>query len=124
MIHENITNVANYLKYEFKMKDGEKIKYCLVIWVNHLSSKIFVDQSTYTKKVLDRFYMDKYHPLTIPIIVQSLEVENGLLYPRNTYKEILGYEVPYLSVISVLIILQITRADIVFVVNLLTKIRF
>ena len=66
---EDITNATNYLKIEFEMKDLGKMRFCLGIHVDHLSSGIFVHQSTYTEKVLDRFYMDKSHPLTTLIIV-------------------------------------------------------
>ncbi|KAL8156462.1 hypothetical protein AgCh_001527 [Apium graveolens] len=72
---EDITNVANYLKNEFEMKDLGRTRFCLGIQVEHLSSGIFVHQSNYTEKILDRFHMDKAHPLTTPMVVRSLEAE-------------------------------------------------
>ena len=63
---KDITNVAKYLKKnEFEIKDLERTRFCLGIHVAHLSLGIFVHQLNYTKKVLDQFYMDKSHPLTI-----------------------------------------------------------
>ena len=80
---EDITNAANYLKNEFEMKVLGRTRFCLGIHVEHLSSGIFVHQSNYTEKILDRFYMDKSHPLTTSMVVRSLEVENDLFLPRK-----------------------------------------
>ena len=65
------------------MKDLGKIRFCLGIQVEHLSSGIFGHQSTYTKNVIDRFYMDKSHPLTTPMVVRSLDVEKDPFHPRK-----------------------------------------
>ena len=67
----------------FEMKDFGKTRFCLGIQVEHLSSGIFVYQSNYTEKVLDRFYVDKAHPLTTPMVCQSLEVEKDPFRPRE-----------------------------------------
>ncbi|KAL8097292.1 hypothetical protein AgCh_030429 [Apium graveolens] len=117
---EDITDAANYLKNEFEMKDLGRTRFCLGIQVEHLSSGIFVHQSNYTEKILDRFYMDKAHPLTIPMVVRSLEVEKDPFHPRKQDEEALGPEVPYLSIIGALMYLtNNTRPDIEFAVNLL-----
>ncbi|KAL8157913.1 hypothetical protein AgCh_002571 [Apium graveolens] len=122
LIGKDITNVAAYLKTEFEMKDLGKTRFCLGIQVEHLSSGILVHQSTYTDKILDRFYMDKAHLLTTPMVVRSLEVENDPFCPRKENEDPLGPEVPYLSAIGALMYLaNNTRPDIAFAVNLLAR---
>ncbi|XP_074364022.1 secreted RxLR effector protein 161-like [Apium graveolens] len=119
---EDITNVAAYLKTEFEMKDLGKTRFCSGIQVKHLSSGILVHQSTYIEKFLDRFYMDKAYPLTTPMVVRSLEVENDPFRPRKEDEDALGPEVPYLSAIGALMYLtNNTRLDIAFSVNLLAR---
>ena len=49
--------------------------------------------------------MDKSHPLNSLMIVYSLEVKNDLLCPKKDNEELLGLEVPYLSVIGMLLYL-------------------
>ena len=111
-----------YLKTEFEMKDLGKTKYCLGIQVEHLSSGIFLHQSTYTEKVLNRFYMDKSHPLTTPMVVRSLEPDKDPFRPREDDEEVLGPEIPYLGAIGALMYLaNNTRPDIAFAVNLLAR---
>jgi len=81
------------------MKDLGKTKYYLGLQIEHLEGGIFVHQSTYVKKILERFYMDKAHPLSTPMVVRSLEVTKDLFRPRENDEELLGLEVPYLSAI-------------------------
>ncbi|XP_074378316.1 secreted RxLR effector protein 161-like [Apium graveolens] len=119
---EDITNIAAYLKTEFEMKDLGKTRFFLGIQVEHLSSGILVHQSTYTEKIIDRFYMDKAHPLTTPMVARSLEVENDPFRPRKEDENALGPKVPYLSAIGALMYLaNNTRPDIAFSVNLLAR---
>ena len=49
--------------------------------------------------------MDKSHPLSSLMIVHSLEVKNDIFCPKEDNEELLDPEIPYLSVISVLIYL-------------------
>ncbi|KAL0837815.1 hypothetical protein Bca101_089705 [Brassica carinata] len=89
------------------MKDLGQTKYCLGLQIEHSQKGIFVHQSTYTKRVLKRFNMDKATPLSTPM------VEN---------EEILGPETPYLSAIGALMYLaNCTRPDISFAINLLAR---
>jgi hypothetical protein len=43
-----------YLKTEFEMKDLGKTKFCLGLQLEHLPEGVFVHQSTYTKRVLEK----------------------------------------------------------------------
>ena len=59
-------------------------------------------QSTYTRKVLKRFYINKARPLGTPMVVQSLNVKKDIFWPRDEGEELLGPEVPHLSAIGAL----------------------
>jgi hypothetical protein len=96
------------LKVEFEMKNLGKTMFYLGLQLEHLPEGVFVHQSNYTKRVLEKFNMGKCHPLKTPMVVRSLEV--------------LGPEVPYLSVIGALMYLaNYMTPDIAFAVNLLAR---
>lgn len=46
--------------------------------------------------------MDTLYPLSTPMVVQSLQVNKDLFRPPEENEELLGPEVPYLSVIDAL----------------------
>ena len=86
------------------------------------SNGLLVHQSTYIKKVLKRLYMDKTHPLSSPTVVRSLDVKNDSFCSCEKNEELLGLEVPYLSVIGAFMYLaNCTSPDIAFFVNLLAR---
>ena len=119
---EEIPTIIKTLKEEFEMKDLGKTKFCLGLQIEHTKNGIFIHQTTYTEKILKRFYMDKSHPLSTPMIVRSLDVEKDQFRPKEENKDILGPEVPYLSAIGALMYLaNNTRPDISFAVNLLAR---
>ncbi|KAJ9552242.1 hypothetical protein OSB04_016287 [Centaurea solstitialis] len=90
--------------------------------IEHLKDGILVHQETYIEKVLKRFYMDKSHPLSTPMVVRSLDVEKDPFRPPTDDEDILGPEVPYLSAIGALMFLAgHTRPDISFSLNLLAR---
>ena len=104
------------------MKDLEKTKFYLNLQIEHFSTRVFVHQSTYTKKILKSFYMDKAHPLSLTMIVRSLDVKNDPFRFYGNGEIFLGHEVPYLSVIGALMYLtNCTRLDISFSINLLAR---
>ncbi|XP_060178037.1 secreted RxLR effector protein 161-like [Lycium barbarum] len=88
------------------MKDLGKTKFCLGLQIEHLTNGIFVHQLTYTEKVLKRFYMDKSHPLSTPMVVRSLDINKDPFRPKENDEELIGDETPYLSAIGALIYLQ------------------
>ncbi|KAL8157197.1 hypothetical protein AgCh_002054 [Apium graveolens] len=94
-----VNDAIIYLKTEFEMKDLGRTKYYLGIQIEHLSTGIFLHQSTYTEKVLNRFYMDKSHPLTTPMEVRSLEPDKDPFRPREDDEDVLGPEIPNLDII-------------------------
>ena len=77
----------------------------LGLQIEHLPNGILVHQSTYTKKVLKQFYMDKAHPLSTPMVGWSLDVKKDPFRPQEDDKETLYPEVPYLSAIGALMYL-------------------
>ncbi|KAJ9535920.1 hypothetical protein OSB04_un000919 [Centaurea solstitialis] len=110
------------LKRGFEMKDLGKTKFCLGLQIEHLKDGILVHQETYIDKVLKRFYMDKSHPLSTPMVVRSLDVEKDPFRPPIDDEDIIGPEVPYLSAIGALMFLAgHTRPDISFSLNLLAR---
>ena len=80
-ILEKLTKITNCLKNEFEMKDLGKTKFCLGLQIEYLPNGILTHQSTYTKKVLKQFYMDKAHPLSTPMVGRSLDVKKDLFQP-------------------------------------------
>jgi hypothetical protein len=94
-----------YLKTEFEMKDLGKTKFCLCLQLEHLPEGVFVHQSTYTNRVLEKFNMDECHPLRTPMIVRSLEADKDPFRPKEEDEQGLGPEVPYLSAIGALMYL-------------------
>ena len=119
---EELTKTAEYLKKEFEMKDLGKTKFCIGLQIKHFPNGVLVHQSTYIKKILKRFNMDKAHPLSSPMVVRSLDVKNDPFRPCEKGEELLGPEVPYLSAIGALMYLaNCTRPDIAFSVNLLAR---
>ena len=79
------------------MKDLGRTRFCLGLQIEHLKDGIFMHQSTYISKILKRFYMDKDHPLSTPMVVRSLETIKDPFQPKGNDEELLGPEVPYLS---------------------------
>ena len=49
---EELTKTTKYLKREFKMKDLGKTKFCFNLQIEHFSTRVLVNQSAYTKKIL------------------------------------------------------------------------
>ena len=121
-----LDKAINCLKKEFEMKDLGRTKFCLGLQIEYLKNGMFIYQETYVRKVLERFYMDKSHPLCTPMVVRSLEEDKDPFRPRQMKEEgneeILGPEVPYLSAIGALMYLaNHTRPNIAFAVNLLAR---
>ena len=66
--------------------------------------------------------MDKAHPLSKPMVVHSLDVKKDPFRLCENGEDLLGLEVPYLSVICALMYFSnYTRLDIAFYVNLLAR---
>jgi hypothetical protein len=110
---KDMNEARNHLKKEFEMKDLGKTKFCLGLRIEHLQICILVHQSTYVKKVLGKFNMDKAYPQRTPMIVHALEKDKYPFIPKQDGEEVLEAEYPYLSAIGALMYLaNNTRPDI------------
>ena len=78
---EEIPTIIKTLKEEFEMKDLGRTKFCLGLQIEHIKSGIFIHQTTYTEKILKRFYMDNSHLLSTGMIVRSLDEEKDQFLP-------------------------------------------
>ena len=83
---EKLTRTSKYLKKEFELKDLRKTKFYLGLQIKQFPYWILVHQSTYTKKLLKYFYMDKAHPLSSPMVVRSLDVKKDSFRPCENGK--------------------------------------
>ena len=91
---EELIRAAKYLKNEFEMKDLRKSKFCLDLQIEHFLTRVLVHQTTYTKKILKHFYIDKAHPLRSPMIIRSLDVKKDPFRNCENGEELLGFEIP------------------------------
>ena len=66
---EEVQKEIEYLKNEFEMEELGKTKICLGLQIEYLVDGVFIYQSAYIEKILKRFYMDKAHPLSNPMVV-------------------------------------------------------
>jgi hypothetical protein len=83
---------------------------------------IFIHQSAYVRKVLEKFNMDKVYPTKTPMVVRALEKDNNPFRPKQEGAEVLGFEYPYLCTNGALMYLaNNTRSDIAFAFNCLTS---
>ena len=71
------------------MKDLGNTNFCLSLQFEHLADEIFVYQSTYIGNFFKRLYMDKAHPLNIPMQVRLLDVKQYIFQPQVDNEELL-----------------------------------
>ena len=64
---------AIILKKESEMKDLGKTKFYLGLQIEHAHTGILVHQSTYIKKVLEKFNMDKAYPFKTLMVTRALK---------------------------------------------------
>ena len=102
---EELIKTTNYLKKEFEMKGLGKTRYCLGLQIEYFLNGVLIHQSSYTEKVLKRFFMDKSHPLNSPIVVRSLEVNKDPFRLKEENEELFGPKVSYLIAIGALMYL-------------------
>ena len=96
---EEFTKIVGYLKSKFEMKILRKHFFFFIgLLIKYLSNKILVYWSTYIKKILKHFHVDKSHSLSYLVIVHSLEVKNDLFYHKEDNEKLFGLEVLYYSV--------------------------
>ena len=87
---EELRRKTKYLKMEFEMKDLRKKKFCLGLQIEHFPTGVLVHQSTYTKKILNRFYMDKPEAM----IVAPPSLDRASVFSMCFPEEIPNYDLP------------------------------
>jgi len=118
----DINEAHHHLKTEFEMKDLDQTKICLGLQLEHLHSGIFIYQVAYVQKVLEKFNMDKSYPTKTLMVVRSIDIKKDHFRPPDEGEEVLGSQVPYLSVVGALMYFANSiRSDIAFAVNLLAR---
>ena len=83
----------------------EKQFFFLDLQIEHFPTIVLVHQSTYIKKTLKHFNMDKTYPLSSLIVFKSLDMKNDSFCHHEKDENLLGLEVPYLSIIGALMYL-------------------
>lgn len=64
----NTMNVfERFLMYKFQMVDLKEINFFLGIRIQRTENKIFLDQSTYLKTVLQKYNMSECNPISKPL---------------------------------------------------------
>ena len=86
---KELIKTIDYLKKEFEMKDLGKTKYYVDLQIEHCSNDVLIHQLTYTEKVMKRFYIDKSHSLSSPMVVRWLEVTKDPFRPKEEMKNCL-----------------------------------
>jgi hypothetical protein len=118
----DINEKQDHLKMKFEIKDLGKIKFCLGLQLKHFPTGILIHQLAYVQKVLEKFNMNKAYLSKTHMVVRALEKDIDSFRPHQEGEEVLGFEYPYLIAIGVLMYLvNNTRPDITFVVNLLAR---
>ena len=106
------------------MKDLGIFYFCLSLQIEHFPNGVLVHQSTYIKKILKGFYMDKSHLLTFPIVVWSLDVKKNPFWPWKKCEELLSPKVPYISAWCTYISCQLYMSKHCFFYQFISKIKF
>lgn len=104
------------------MKDLGEATFCLGLQINKVAGGLLVHQTTYTKKILKGFAMDKSGPAKTPLCVWRLDVERNCYAARREGENVYGPQFPYLAAIGALMYLANgTRPDIAFSVSVLSR---
>ena len=105
------------------MKDLGNTTFCIGIQLAYITGGVIFHQTTYVKKMLEKFQMDKSHPVSTPMVVRTLDIKNDPLAPRKEGEKAMDQSsVSYLSAIgSLMYLANCTRPDISFAVNLLAR---
>lgn len=110
------------LKKQFKMKDLGEAKLCLGMRItrDRKQGKIWIDQEKYIDQVLTKFNMSTCNPSTTPLDPnQKLSKE---MSPKDSEDSDYMKSIPYQEAVgSILYAAQLTRPDISYAVNMVSK---
>ncbi|KAD2394259.1 hypothetical protein E3N88_41236 [Mikania micrantha] len=100
------------LNAEFGIHDLGKLNYFLGLEVTHTSTGLFLSQKKYAHDILDRAKLLDAKPVPTPLASNAAFVTNGDLYSNPTH---------YRSLVGALQYLTITRPDIAYAVNQVSR---
>jgi hypothetical protein len=107
------------LSGNFEMKDFGRVSSCIGFQIEHFPRRTFVHQSTYLRKILNKFGMTNCNPINTPMEVRG---DRELYGPPKEGEQLLGNSATYFSAIGALMWLaNRTRPDIAFAVNVLAR---
>ena len=119
---KRINEVKEALSSKFKMKDMGEVSSILgmSISINRKSKTIKIDQKKYLTDVLVRFGMDDCNPCSTSVDTnQKLSTE---MCPSTDEEKKSMEKIPYMQAVGCLLFAaQITRPDICFAVNMLSR---
>ncbi len=117
-----IEKTTKTIQNVFEMKELGVPTYCLGLQFDYMKNGTFISQSTYTKKILAQFNMQKSYPVSTPMEMRSLDTAKDMFKKRQDNEPVLDSDKPYLSAIGALLYLaNNTRPDISFAVSLLAR---
>lgn len=115
-----ITKLKASLMKEFKMSDMGEITSILGMRVTRNDEGIKIDQSAYITDVLKRFGMDTCNPISTPFDTNQKLTSD--MCPKTEDERAEMSKVPYMQAVGCLLYAaQITRPDICFAVNVLSR---
>ncbi|CAK1597413.1 unnamed protein product [Parnassius mnemosyne] len=112
-----LNNVKNKLSNKFEMKDMGKISDCLGIQFSRDNEdRVYMEQSVYIERLLERFGMCECKPALTPI-----DVNVKLMKPESVNESVMK-QYPCQSLVGALMFLAVsTRPDITYSVNYLSQ---
>ncbi|CAK1595645.1 unnamed protein product [Parnassius mnemosyne] len=112
-----LNNVKNKLSNKFEMKDMGKISDCLGIQFSRDNEdRVYMEQSVYIERLLERFGMCECKPALTPI-----DVNVKLMKPESVNESVMK-QYPYQSLVGALMFLAVsTRPDVTYSVNYLSQ---
>jgi len=117
---QSITEMKKVLEQNFKMKDLGEISSILGINVAKKNDSIKIDQKDYIKSILEKFGMSDCNPVSTPFDYN--QKISSKMSPKTDDERKEMADVPYMQAIGCLLYAaQITRPDICYAVNVLSR---
>lgn len=113
---ESKKNIKEELNNKFKMKDLGDVSYCIGVHVerDRQNGIIYLDQKKYILEILNKFGMSDCKPVKTPMDINTK-------FKTSDDSKVLN-NIPYQEIIGCLLyITQITRPDLCYVINTLSK---
>lgn len=103
-----IDEVKAELKRRFEMKDLGRMTFTLGMQFEYLKNGIFLHQSTYTRRLLEKFKMEDCNGRNVPLEKRRMEKDKDIYGPRKQGEKPLDPKYSYMSLIGALLYLSTT----------------